>query len=79
MVATGVPFHWTAEHGEKLLPVTARVNCPDPAVALDGAIIVVAGSGRFAAGEVTEKFMELEIAEPFATVMGMDAGFNASV
>jgi hypothetical protein len=67
------------EQGEKLLPVTVSVSCPDPAVTPVGAMAVVVGAGRFAAGPVTEKFMELERAEPLETVMGTVAGFSVSV
>lgn len=67
-----------AEHGRKLLPVTIRVNCPDPAVVPAGAIDIAAGAGRIVAGAVTEKLMELERANPFDTVMGKDPWATAS-
>jgi hypothetical protein len=60
------------EHGTKLLPVTIRVNCPDPAVAPAGVSDTAAGARKFMAGAVTEKLMELERAKPFDTVMGKD-------
>ena len=67
-----------AEHGKKLLPVTLRVNCPDPTAVPVGESNVTAGAGKFVAGAVTEKGSELERAKPFDTVMGKDPWVSAS-
>jgi len=67
-VVSGEPFHWITEHGWNCVPVTFRVNWPDPAIALEGAIAVAAGAGSVD-GVVTEKFKEFDTAEPFETVI----------
>jgi hypothetical protein len=66
------------EHGKKLLPVTVRGNCGEPAVAPAGASDKAVGGGKFVLGAITEKGMELERAEPFDTVMGKDPWVTAS-
>jgi len=78
VVALGVPFHWMMEHGKKLLPVTVRGNCGEPAVVPAGASNVAVGAGEFVLGAVTEKGMELERAKPFDTVMGKEPWVTAS-
>lgn len=78
MVVLGVPFHWITEHGKKLLPVTVRGNCGEPAVAPAGASDVAVGAGKFVLGAVTDNGMELESAKPFDTVMGKDPWATAS-
>lgn len=60
------------EQGRKLLPVTMRLNAPDPTAALAGASNVAAGAGKFVVGAVTENGIELETAKPFDTVTGKD-------
>jgi len=78
VVALGVPFHWMTEHGKKLVPVTVRGNCGEPAVAPTGASNVAVDAGKFVLGAVTEKGMELERAKPFDTVMGKEPWVTAS-
>jgi hypothetical protein len=76
----GEPPHWITEHGWKFVPVTVRVNLPDPAMALKGAIADAVGAGK-EEGAVTEKFTELETAEPLEAVIAAvpDAGKSVSV
>jgi hypothetical protein len=74
VVARGDPFHCTTEHGTKLVPVTFKMNCPDPTVALEGfsgAVAWRAGIGKLVVGATSEKLIGLETAEPFDTVMGI--------
>jgi hypothetical protein len=78
VVVLGIPFHWMTEHGTKLLPVTVRGNCGEPAVVPAGASNEEVGAGKFVLGAVTEKGMELERAKPFDTVMGKDPWVTAS-
>jgi hypothetical protein len=70
------PFHCTTEHGRKFPPVTLSVMAAVPAVALPGKIAAIVGTGS-AAGAVTEKLNEFEIAEPLLTVTG-DVPWNAA-
>ena len=53
-----------------MLPITTRLNAPDPTDALAGMRDVVDGARKFVLGAVTEKLTELERADPFDTVMG---------
>lgn len=52
-----------------MLPVTIRLNAPDPTDALAGERDVATGTGEFVAGAVTDRGRELETAEPFDTVI----------
>jgi hypothetical protein len=45
-VTSGVPFHSTAEPGEKLLPITVRVNAVSPACSVVGDIDFNDGFGK---------------------------------
>src|SRR5579864_4021549 len=45
-VTSGVPFHSTAEPGEKLLPITVRVNAVSPACFVVGDIDFSDGFGK---------------------------------
>jgi hypothetical protein len=46
VVTSAVPFHSTTEPGEKLLPVTVRVNAVPPACAVVGDIDLSDGIGK---------------------------------
>jgi hypothetical protein len=80
VAALGTPPHWMKEHGSKFWPVTVRVNWPDPAMALEGAIADAVGTGR-EDGATTEKLTVLETAEPLEAVIVAvpDAGKSVSV
>jgi len=68
-----------AEQVKKLVPVTTRLNAPDPTAALVGERDLVKGAGSFVPGAVTEKFLELERANPFDTVTVKVPAVTASV
>ncbi|HWZ56295.1 MAG TPA: hypothetical protein VNZ63_09510 [Verrucomicrobiae bacterium] len=80
VVALDAPPHLIKEHGTKPVPVTIRVNGLDPTIALEGAIADAVGAGK-EEGAVTEKFTELETAEPLEAVIAAvpDAGKSVSV
>ena len=65
------------EHGRKLPPVTIRFSAPDPTAALAGVSIDAPGMGKFVAGAITGKVIELESAKPFDTVIGKEPGVSA--
>jgi hypothetical protein len=85
-VTLGEPFHWMTEHGTKFaplavfVPVTVKVNCPDPAIAPVGAMEATLGTAR-EGGTVTENESELETAEPLEAVIVAvpDTGVRVSV
>ena len=45
-----LPFHWTTEHGNKLLPITSKRNAAPPTVALGGLSEEMTGAGSVAGG-----------------------------
>jgi hypothetical protein len=47
-VASALPFQFTVEAATKPEPVTVRVNCGPPAVAVAGARRLIAGTGLVA-------------------------------
>jgi hypothetical protein len=47
VVTSGLPFHSTNEPGEKLLPVTVKVNAVPPACAVVGDMDFSDGFGKF--------------------------------
>ena len=61
-----------------MLPVTVRVNAPEPAIAPSGEFVVIEGAGSEGGAE-TEKLAELETADPFDTVITAFPGVAVSV
>jgi hypothetical protein len=66
------PFHWTTEHGTKLLPVTLNVNPTSPAVAVEGDNDVMAGTGSEPEGVEIVKATEFDATAKFVTVTFAD-------
>jgi hypothetical protein len=62
-----LPFHWTAEHGTKPLPLAVRKNALVPATALFGMSEVMTGTGS-EPGSVIMKDDEAEVVVELETV-----------
>jgi hypothetical protein len=63
-VVRGLPFHWTLEDGEKLLPVTVSVKLALPVTAELGLSNVI-----FGAGALIAKLRAVDVPPPGAGVM----------
>jgi hypothetical protein len=79
-----LPFHWTTEHGTKLLPITVRKNAPVggcvvPAAALFGMSEVMNGTGSELGAIIMEKVRELEVVVELDTVIAAVPGKAVSV
>ena len=73
VVARALPFHFTTEHGAKVpLPApeesTPSKNAADPAGALDGTSVVIAGTGRGVVDGATVNAAEVEASAGLATL-----------
>jgi len=72
VVARGVPLKFTTDVVMKFEPFTVRVNAPEPAVAVAGCRVVIAGTGLLAA--VTVKVTTLDVPPPGEGLVTVTAG-----
>jgi hypothetical protein len=70
VVARLLPFHRTVEPATKFEPFTVSVICGPPAVVLEGAIDVIAGTGLLAEGGPSRIIFAME-GTPFASTNSM--------
>ncbi len=79
-MAFAAPLKFTTEAAMKPVPFTVSVNAVEPAVAVDGCRVVIAGVGLFAA--VMVKFTALDVPPPgvgLVTVTGAEPAVAMSV
>ena len=74
-VARATPLKFTVEVETKLVPVTVRVNAPEPAKVFVGAMVVIVGTGLLA--PVIVKVTEFDVPPPGAGVTTVTAGVPA--
>lgn len=66
VVVRALPFQFTTEHGNKLLPFTMSTKAPPPAAALEGVSETIDGAGKDV-GATMVKGRELELATELET------------
>jgi hypothetical protein len=69
-------FHWTAEQGTKLFPVTFKLNAAVPAVARAGESEVMAGRGS-ELGDVKEKLKDADVTADGKLTIEIIAGVSS--
>jgi hypothetical protein len=72
VVVLGAPLKSTDEFATKFVPVTVRLNAPEPAAAFAGEILLIVGTGFAAA--VTLKFTEFDAPPPGVAFVTITAG-----